>query len=186
MADQAHDHRHLTLDEFLDWDDGTDRRYELVAGEPVAMAPPSEAHAGIAANLIGELRVRLRRPCRVLSEAGVVFSDQDDAYFQADVVVSCSPSKSGSRHATEPVLIAEVFSPSTAGHDRGVKGVAYRQIPSVRELLFVSSDEPRVELWHRADGDRWVVEDLIGSGVARLESLDIALPLSAIYQDITF
>jgi Uma2 family endonuclease len=28
-----------TVDEFLAWDDGTDRRYELVGGQIVAMAP---------------------------------------------------------------------------------------------------------------------------------------------------
>lgn len=29
----------MTLDSFLDWDDGTDSRYELVDGQPVAMVP---------------------------------------------------------------------------------------------------------------------------------------------------
>ena len=51
-----------TLEEFLTWDDGTDRRYELVEGHVVAMAPPSEAHGTIVANLtanceIAKLRV---------------------------------------------------------------------------------------------------------------------------------
>jgi Uma2 family endonuclease len=34
----------MTLEEFLRWDDGTETRYELVGGIPVAMAPPAEAH----------------------------------------------------------------------------------------------------------------------------------------------
>ena len=38
MADPAA--RRMTLDEFLRWDDGTETRYELVDGFPVAMAPP--------------------------------------------------------------------------------------------------------------------------------------------------
>jgi len=41
----------MTLDEFLEWDDGTDRRYELDRGVPVAMAPPSDRHGRIAANV---------------------------------------------------------------------------------------------------------------------------------------
>lgn len=36
--------RRMTLEEFLSWDDGTDTRYELIDGFPVAMAPPAEAH----------------------------------------------------------------------------------------------------------------------------------------------
>ena len=31
----------MTLAEFLDWDDGTDTRYELVRGKVVARAAPS-------------------------------------------------------------------------------------------------------------------------------------------------
>jgi Uma2 family endonuclease len=36
--------RRMTLDEFLRWEDGTDTRYELLDGFPIAMAPPARAH----------------------------------------------------------------------------------------------------------------------------------------------
>jgi Uma2 family endonuclease len=49
MAEPAK--KRWTVDEFLAWDDGTDRRYELVDGEIVAMAPPREAHAATVINL---------------------------------------------------------------------------------------------------------------------------------------
>jgi Uma2 family endonuclease len=42
--------RRMSLQEFLRWDDGTDRRYELIDGMPVAMAPPAEAHRFLLAN----------------------------------------------------------------------------------------------------------------------------------------
>ena len=48
MAEPAE--KRWTVEEFLAWDDGTDRRYELVSGQIVAMAPPSEAHAAIVSN----------------------------------------------------------------------------------------------------------------------------------------
>jgi putative restriction endonuclease len=44
--------RRMTLEEFLRWDDGTDTRYELIDGFPVAMAPPAEAHRILAARLV--------------------------------------------------------------------------------------------------------------------------------------
>ena len=37
MADIAE--KRMTVAEFLTWDDGTDTRYELIDGRPVAMAP---------------------------------------------------------------------------------------------------------------------------------------------------
>jgi Uma2 family endonuclease len=80
-----------TVEEFLGWDDDTDRRYELVDGRIVAIAPPSEAHATIVINLGGELRSRLRPPCRVVGEFGVRLPDRDDSFYQFDLAVTCAP-----------------------------------------------------------------------------------------------
>ena len=59
----------MTLAEFLDWDDGTDRRYQLLDGIPVMMAPTLEAHGELALALGAEIRSRLKQPCRVISDA---------------------------------------------------------------------------------------------------------------------
>ena len=58
--------KQMTLAEFLRWEDGTDTRYELLAGFPVAMAPPAPAHGLLAAQLCIRIGVALqfRRPCR--------------------------------------------------------------------------------------------------------------------------
>ena len=42
----------LTFAEYLDYDDGTDNRYELVRGELVTMTPPSWCHFLIADYLV--------------------------------------------------------------------------------------------------------------------------------------
>jgi hypothetical protein len=44
----------MTLDEFLAWDDGTDRRYELYGGGVTAMALPMPRHGMLGAALRGE------------------------------------------------------------------------------------------------------------------------------------
>jgi Uma2 family endonuclease len=49
MAEAAR--RRWTLDEFLAFDDGTDRRYELFDGEIVAIAPASHVHGALVARL---------------------------------------------------------------------------------------------------------------------------------------
>jgi Uma2 family endonuclease len=49
MAEPAE--KRWTVEEFLDWDDGTDRRHELVDGRIVSMTPPSETHGTIVMNL---------------------------------------------------------------------------------------------------------------------------------------
>jgi Uma2 family endonuclease len=74
--------RRTRIDEFLAWDGEDDRRYELVGGEIVAMAPPSNAHAVIVANVVGAIRLGLRAPCRVLSEVGIVVPLREDSFYQ--------------------------------------------------------------------------------------------------------
>jgi Uma2 family endonuclease len=146
--------KRLSLAEFLEWDDGTDRRYELVDGRVIAMAPSAGAHAVIVMNLGRQLGNRLKPPCYVAAEAGVVPHDRADTWYQADLVVTCTPLSRGARWFPEPVLIAEVLSPSTTMHDFKIKLPDYQRIPSVREILLISSEERRVERWLR-EGDRW-------------------------------
>lgn len=168
-----------TIEEFLAWDDGTDRRYELIGGEVSAMAPPGEAHGAIVMNV--GAAVRAGPPCRIIGEAGILLPDRDDTYYQADLAVTCIPADPGRQHVAEPVLIVEVLSPSTAVHDRGRKLDDYCRLASVQEILLVGSEERRVQHWRR-DGERWLVENLIGDAHLRLDLIDASISLSAIYE----
>ena len=179
MAEPAE--KRWTVEEFLAWDDGTDRRYELVGGQIVAMAPPSEAHATIVINLGAELRSRLKPPCRVLAELGVRLPDREDSFYQFDLAVTCAPADPARRYVAEPELIVEVLSPSTALHDRGRKLDHYRQLASLNEILLVASEERRVQHWRR-DGTHWVVDDLIGDADLQLATVPDPIPLAAIYE----
>lgn len=180
MMAEAAEQRWL-VEQFLDWDDGTDRRHELVDGRIVTMAPPSEAHATIVANLGLAIRNQLRLPARLLGRFGVRFTDRDDSFYQFDLAVTCAPAEAGRRSIADPILIVEVLSPSTQLHDRGRKLDDYRQLPSLNEILLVASEQRRVQHWRR-DGARWIVEDLIGDADLRLAALPGPIPLTAIYE----
>jgi Uma2 family endonuclease len=173
----------MTLAEFLDWDDGSDRRYELVGGIAVMMAPASEAHGELALALGAEIRSRLRPPCRVISAAGITVPDRSDTYYVADLAVTCSPREPGRRMVVEPVLIVEVLSPSTSQVDRWSKVADYRALASVQEILVLSSAERRAELQRRTS-DGWRVEDLIGQAELMLACCTGPIPLDAIYSDL--
>jgi Uma2 family endonuclease len=179
MATQPADLK-LSLAEFLEWDDGTDIRYELIDGQVVAMAPPSPRHSVLTGRLARLIGAGLRPPCEVFVEAGIVTPDRPDTYLQADLAVSCRPPRPEDRDVAEPILVIEVESPGTARHDRGVKVDRYRELPSVREILLVASQERRIQLWRR-DGERWSVEDVIGDATLRLESVELTTPLTELY-----
>lgn len=175
--------RRMTLAEFLQWDDGTDTLYELIDGQVVAMAPARDAHGTIVANLVLAIGPQLTPPCRVVGNAGITRSERADSYYIADLAVTCDQPADQRSFLPEPRLIVEVLSRTTAAHDRGRKGEEYRYLPSVQAILFVFSDERRVELWRR-ESERWVIEDYIGEAVVRLDSLGLDLPLAAVYAGI--
>jgi Uma2 family endonuclease len=173
----------MTLAEFLEWNDGTDTRFELIDGQPRAMAPSLEAHGTIIANLARHIGNQRKPPCRVVVEAGLTPVDRADTWYYVDLVVTCSPAERGARMVREPRLIVEVLSPSTAAHDRGVKLADYRRIASVEQILMVASEDRHVEVWRRS-GDGWTVQDLIGDATLALLAIERALPLSEIYDGV--
>ena len=178
----------MTLDEFLHWDDGTETRYELIGGFPVAMAPPAEAHSILVVRLADADRERMLSardaPARAQIEAGVTRADRADTYFVADIAATCAPIEPGRQAIEEPFLIVEILSPGTERHDRRVKLPAYRQIDSVQEVLLIASDAIYAEL-HRRSGAQWITEILRGGdAVLALASVGIEVRLGDLYEGI--
>lgn len=66
--------KRMSLREFLRWDDGTDTRYELIGGFPVAIVPAAAMHRILATRLIPRIDFALenRRPCNAQDDTGVV------------------------------------------------------------------------------------------------------------------
>lgn len=180
--------RRMSLEEFLVWDDGTDTRYELIAGFPVAMAPGMEGHWTLSVRLTTRIDAALstRRPCRAGTEAGILDPDRNDTYFVADIGVTCVPVDRRRQYMLDPILLVEILSPSTERNDRKVKVAAYQRIPSVQEILLVDSDSRYAEI-HRRQGEQWIIQIINRSGGAiPLASIGIEIPMSELYEGFTF
>jgi Uma2 family endonuclease len=178
--------RPMTLDEFLNWDDGTDTRYELIAGFPLAMAPPAEAHRMLAMRLGSRVDTALanRRPCNAQVQAGIERLDRADSYFVADIAVTCAPNERGRQAIKDPILIVEVLSPGTERHDRLIKVPAYRAIDSVAEILLIDSQSIYAEILRR-EGGRWIAELVRGpDALLRLSSVELSIPMAELYSGI--
>jgi Uma2 family endonuclease len=178
--------RRMSLEEFLQWEDGTDRRYELIDGFPVAMAPPARAHGILCARLGGAIdaALRSRRPCTGQAEAGIARPDRNDSCYIADLAVTCRPYRRGEQLIQDPILIVEVLSPGTERHDRQTKIPAYREIASVNEILLMDSEAIYAEVLRR-EGDRWITE-LVRRRDARiyLSSIGAELSMAELYEGI--
>jgi Uma2 family endonuclease len=178
--------RHMTLEEFLRWDDGTNTRYELIDGSPVAMAPPAEAHRILALRLGSRIDAALagRRPCNAQIEPGVVRPDRADSYYVPDIAVTCEPNEPGRQAMLDPILIVEILSPSTERSDRRLKLPAYQKIESVREILLIDADSHHAEVYRR-ENNHWGIE-LVRGGEATLflSSVDLRISITELYEGI--
>lgn len=173
----------LTVDEFQDWEPPPgmeDLRWELVDGEPVAMAPPGLNHGAIQ-NQVGMLlglHLRDHRPsCRVITTPGVI--PRLRARFNEripDLGVSCGPFTDG-RTLADPVLLVEILSPSNETKTRS-NAWAYATIPSVQQVLILSSMAMRAEVLHR---DEETPEIVVGTEILRLDSIGYAGRLADFY-----
>jgi Uma2 family endonuclease len=178
--------RPMTLEEFLCWDDGTDTRYELIDGFPVAMAPPAEAHRILAVRLVSRIDAALagRRPCNAQIEPGVVRPDRADSYYVPDIAVTCEPNEPGRQAMVDPVLIVEILSPSTERTDRRLKLPVYQTMESVREIMLIDADTHHAELYRR-ENDRWGIQLVRGTEAALfLPSVDLQISMSELYEGI--
>jgi Uma2 family endonuclease len=172
----------MTADEFLQWDDGTDTRYELVNGQAFAMAPPSDAHGTIVINAGLQIRRLLedRPPCRAVAEAGIRLNDHN--HYRADIAATCAE-PAAAPYLEAPFLIVEVLSESTSQHDLGVKVPHYIELPSVREIWLIDSRERWVQIWRRAE-ETWIVSLLLrGAAEFASDALGERIGLDALYRD---
>lgn len=168
----------MSLDEFLEWDDGTDTPYELYDGRPVAMNPPRPRHAGLVASLVVAIQTKLPTPCRIYANGGVIKPSDDRNYRTPDLVVACKISDQPWVEA--PSLIVEVLSPSTKKVDAGEKLAFYGDIETVEEIVLVWSNSRRVDLWQREPGS-WTVRSFIGSSALPLRVTTGPVPLDEIF-----
>jgi Uma2 family endonuclease len=178
----------MTVDEFLVWDanDPTGRRWQLIDGEPRAMAPAAEVHGAIQAELTALLRNHLLATgsaCRVIVTPGIVPRVRANENFRVpDLGVTCSP-PSRSVMLPDPVLLIEILSPGNEAATRA-NIWTYTTMPSVQEILAVRSTRMEVELLRReADGNWPATPDLIRPpDPLTLVSIGFTVPLADIYR----
>ena len=164
---------------------------EFFGGEMFAMAGGSPMHSLIAANLIGELRIRLKgRPCKPFTSDLRLKVEATGLFTYPDVSVICGPLQFGAGTddtVVNPTLLIEVLSDSTEAYDRGEKFQHYRQLPALREFLLVSQRLPRIEQFLRRPNEEWALRTAQGlEATLELPSLEIALELSEVFAGVEF
>jgi Uma2 family endonuclease len=175
--------RAMSVDEYRTLEREADARHEFINGEAYAMAGGTAEHACIQANVTGALWTRLRgKPCRPSSNDQKVFVPETGSYLYADLTVVCGGFEyhpADENAVTNPRVLVEVLSESTADYDRGTKFQHYKRLQSLAEYVLVSQDEQRVEVRQRVE-EGWLIRE-VTEGAVHLASLDLDIPLDEIY-----
>lgn len=175
----------MTAAEYLALDRAADVRHEFISGRAHAMAGGSPAHAALIANLSGALWSRLRGSrCHTTSADQRLYVPATGAFVYADLSVVCGPFEyhlDADDTLTNPTVIFEVLSPSTADYDRGAKFDHYKRLDTLRECVLVHPDQRRIEHRVRQDGGAWLLRD-VTQGALVLAALGVEVPLDEVYE----
>ena len=178
--------RPMLIAEYLEREFLAPTKSEFVDGELIDMAGVREPHVLIVSNLVAELHSKLKgKPCRVYSTDMRVRIADRPRYRYPDVFIICGPTQFDKADArqmsvTNPRVIIEVLSPSTAAYDRGDKWILYQRLASLQEFVWVAQDRRQVEVWRRG-GDGWVHSAHAAGSRATLPSIDFELDVDELY-----
>ncbi len=176
-------------EEYLDIEEGADHRCEYYGGEIFSMAGGSRNHSAICVNLIRRLSEAVDdRDCFVFDGNMKLDIAAASAFVYPDVMVVCGDIdfyENRTDVVRNPILIIEVLSPGTESFDRGKKFGFYRKIPSLREYLLVSQEEPILERFFRQEDHRWLYDAVTGlDGTVSVESIRYALSMKDLYHKV--
>lgn len=177
----------ISVEEYLEGEEISDIHHEFIDGEVYSMAGTSQNHNRITRNICNALSVHLQdSPCEPYIE-NIKVRAAADVFYYPDVLVTCEGNFKNPYICEEPILIAEVTSPSTRQIDRREKLRAYRQMPSVHEYVVVEQEKIAVEIHRRQPDGRWITYFFSRNDTElTLESVDLTVQLAEVYRRVDF
>jgi Uma2 family endonuclease len=173
-----------TYRDYLEVEEGSNVKHEFFNGEIYAMAGGTLEHAALAASIIGALSAQLQGgPCRVYTSDLRIRVLATGMATYPDVSVVCGePQRDPESHltVTNPKVVVEVLSDSTAAYDRGEKLEQYKLIDSLRAVLLFSQTSRRVELHERTERG-WRTEVFTADQKVPIASIGAQLAMAPLY-----
>jgi len=177
---------HYTYEQYLALEETSQVRHEYQDGEIYAMAGGTPDHAALAARVLALLGGQLPPGCRTYTSDLRVCVPSTGLATYPDGTVVCGPSQRAphdSLAVTNPIVLVEVTSDSTEDYDRGEKLRNYMELPSLREVLFVSHRTPVLTLHRRGDDGAWAVLTAEAGQTLELRALAGRLAVDDVYRD---
>lgn len=174
---------HMTVDEFLEWAEAQEGRYELYHGQVYAMSPERSGHAETKFAVQVALAEAIRKagvPCHMLPDGMTVRISNDTAH-EPDALVYCGPKlPADAVGVPKPIIVVEVLSPSTRRIDASAKLTGYFSLPSVQHYLIVDPGKPPL-IHHQRQGDGTILTRLLSDGPLRLDPPGLEIDVKTLF-----
>lgn len=126
--------------------------------------------------------------CKVFNSDLKVRSEEYNAFLYPDAFVICGEEQYYNDRkdiVTNPILIIEVLSESSAWYDQPEKFRKYRSIPSFKEYILIDQEQASIEGFYRETKDYWRIQSVRGlEDRLYLHSIDCTLALTDIYWQV--
>lgn len=175
----------MTREQFLDWAQAQEQRYEFDGFQPVAMTGGTANHSRCFRNIHLALSSRLRNTgCEALGpDAGL--ATIGNAVRYPDALVTCAKFPGTTRLIPGVVVVFEVLSPTPGRNDRIDKLREYRAVPSIRRYVILEHLSAAITVFSRADGVAdWTAVALTADDILEMPEISIAVPVSEFYDGV--
>lgn len=180
---------HMTADQFIAWamQQPEGARYELAAGEVVAMAPERAGHSRAKSRVhraLADAVAAAGLPCEAFPD-GMAVRIGDDTVYEPDALVRCGPPVDDEViELDDPVVVVEVVSPSSRGRDTATKLADYFRLESIRHYLIFWVARGLLIHHHRADGGR-IETAILRGGELRLDPPGLVLDIGGLFDRLS-
>ena len=181
-----------TVAEYLEIEARTGERHEFYNGEVIHMSGGSINHNRISKNILQYLGNELDKKTglELFGSDQKIFLPKLNFYLYPDaIVVAKTPimAETDAQAIVNPILIVEVLSPTTEDYDRKDKFLRYRSLESFQEYVLIQQDHSEILTLFRSTPHTWEEEEFVGiETTIHFKSIDVHLPLSLIYRNVTF
>lgn len=180
---------YVSPEDYLALDRAAETKSEYFDGRVLAMSGGTPQHALIPSNITGLLWPQLKAGlCRTYNSDLRVAAPSGRRFFYPDLTVVCGSLEFHGRHrdtVTNPKVVFEVLSESTAGYDCGPKFLTYQTMPSLQEYVLVHQDAHLIEHYVRSQNETWIYRKVEGpEAVLELPSIQCSLNLEDIYLSV--
>jgi Uma2 family endonuclease len=186
VREPAPKYNYISREDYLQWERASDLKHEYFDGHIIAMSGASLKHNAIAMNLYSDIGTFLKgKNCSMLPADMRVTNPSQDAYMYPDASIVCNePALEDDKFdtLTNPSVIFELLSPSTAGVDKGRKFFFYREIPSLKEYIMIDSTRRYIIAARRQSDNSWSFENIDDNqGILTVQTINFTITFQEIY-----